>query len=428
MLGEVSMDILLLISLHLGDTLESFLYRQWLRMVCKSFMSLPQHLRDPFVLDNLDRPTKFHVSLDVVKRMLFQTHRGPSSYEFDVDDRLFFPTVHITAGLLPMTTKWKQRVCYDWFSQKYTQALAMAPHIVVRASKEGRLQSMSSAEQRDVLDAHTTMSLRRATRPSSKSLSVAKGFSKTLLKHVADGTFLRELTAVEMLPQPTRVPNLRKLTLEWRWNTLGIYELHTLDWRRAFFFWAPLVQIQFIFHCDDFMANIEPFETFMTALMNTMTTTCPGMTFGYDCTSHGLLFRIYDIEITGRLEQSAKEVVAQEVEEEAERDRLYRENLEREERERLEEERQRERDLAAHRQRNLVTGFKIRIRLTGFKIRVPIPSARTRKNLLRHNLISEDRRCKCCGTLYPAGSVKVHTFQSWQSRCHRNIAKCKSKV
>ena len=172
-------------------------------------------------------------------------------------------------------------------------------------------------------------------------------------------------------------------------------------------------------------------DAFMMNLMETFSRTCPGMEFKYLCigvsegryTNRPTLLYQYRVLRKGYLNGDAREEVVEGIRAEAKRARQAEE--ERLVQEKLEQEKQRE--LILRQRRDMVTGFKIRICMTGFKIRVPIP-ANMRKNLLRHKLISEDRWCKACGAHYPAGSIKVHTFQSCQSRCHRNVAKCKSQV
>lgn len=47
-----------------------------------------------------------------------------------------------------------------------------------------------------------------------------------------------------------------------------------------------------------------------------------------------------------------------------------------------------------------------------------------KRNALRNQLLAEDRVCKGCQVVWPAQSIKLHTFEDIQSKCNRNIRKC----
>lgn len=47
-----------------------------------------------------------------------------------------------------------------------------------------------------------------------------------------------------------------------------------------------------------------------------------------------------------------------------------------------------------------------------------------RRNAYRNQLLFEHRKCKGCGTVWPAGSVKIQAFEGMQSLCWRTDRKC----
>ena len=51
-----------------------------------------------------------------------------------------------------------------------------------------------------------------------------------------------------------------------------------------------------------------------------------------------------------------------------------------------------------------------------------------RRNEHRNKLLESNMICKCCGTVWPAGSIKKQAFESIQSLCNRDIRKCKQSV
>ena len=69
-------------------------------------------------------------------------------------------------------------------------------------------------------------------------------------------------------------------------------------------------------------------------------------------------------------------------------------------------------------------------------VAAPVPAATTQKrkksireiyderNHRRNQLLPEDRICKGCDTVWPAGSIKIQKFEGLQSKCARDVSKC----
>lgn len=47
-----------------------------------------------------------------------------------------------------------------------------------------------------------------------------------------------------------------------------------------------------------------------------------------------------------------------------------------------------------------------------------------KRNAIRNQLLHASRKCKGCGTIWPAGSIKLQTFEGFQSLCWRTDRKC----
>lgn len=60
--------------------------------------------------------------------------------------------------------------------------------------------------------------------------------------------------------------------------------------------------------------------------------------------------------------------------------------------------------------------------------RATMLAAYKKKNAHRSQLIPTDRTCKYCGVLWPAGSIKIQTFEGLQSHCKLGKKKCRDTI